>query len=499
MARNGSGTYSVPNTFIAGNTITAAGHNQNWSDLVAEMTNSVAADGQTPITAGLKGANGTAALPSYSFNSDLNTGAYRHGADEYGFSTGGVAAGYFDSAQKFWMLGAADIAGLLNVTGVATFASTSHMALPSGNTAARPGSPAAGMFRYNSQTANPEFYSTAWIALLSSLSGAQMPYGAVINGTIAESNGTNAVTFALKTLAGADPTAGDPVLLAFRNATVGTGNYVYRTVTAALSLTISSGSTMGFTSATAGKLWLTLFDDAGTIRMGAINCLSGSNIYPLGQMPLASSTAEGGAGAADSAQVFYTGVAVTSKPYLVLGYASYETGIATAGSWNASPTRLQLYGAGVPLPGSIIQSARTDDGAVHTGTTTIPGDDTIPQSGEGDQYLTQAITPTSATSLLKVSYSMTLTNSAAAIQASAIFRDSGADALAATETQIATNARPVQLNGSASQFAGSSSATTFKVRSGGTSAGATTVNGAAAARVFGGVMNSFIEASEIMT
>ena len=46
-----------------------------------------------------------------------------------------------------------------------------------------------------------------------------------------------------KTLHGDDPSAADPVLLVFRNATLGNGNYVYRTVTSALSLTISSGST----------------------------------------------------------------------------------------------------------------------------------------------------------------------------------------------------------------------------------------------------------------
>jgi hypothetical protein len=54
MARNGSGTYSVPNTFVAGETITASGENQNFSDIGAEITNSVAADGQTSMTGPLK-------------------------------------------------------------------------------------------------------------------------------------------------------------------------------------------------------------------------------------------------------------------------------------------------------------------------------------------------------------------------------------------------------------------------------------------------------------
>lgn len=88
MARNGSGSYAKVNTFVAGNTITAAGHNQNWDDLVTEMTNSVAADGQTTITGQLKGAAGTKTAPGFSFSSDLDTGIYRIGANNLGVSCG---------------------------------------------------------------------------------------------------------------------------------------------------------------------------------------------------------------------------------------------------------------------------------------------------------------------------------------------------------------------------------------------------------------------------
>lgn len=114
MARNGSGTYTKVNTFSSGATITAAGHNQNWDDLATEITNSMAADGQTSATAPLKGSNGTAALPTWTFASDPDTGIYRRGANELGFATAGVAAGYFDSAKKLFALGAFDVAGTAN-------------------------------------------------------------------------------------------------------------------------------------------------------------------------------------------------------------------------------------------------------------------------------------------------------------------------------------------------------------------------------------------------
>jgi microcystin-dependent protein len=90
MSRNGSGAYSVVNTFVAGATITAAGHNQNWSDIAAEMTNSVAADGQTTMTGPLKAASGTVAAPGITFGSDTDSGIYRIGSNNLGVAVNGA-------------------------------------------------------------------------------------------------------------------------------------------------------------------------------------------------------------------------------------------------------------------------------------------------------------------------------------------------------------------------------------------------------------------------
>lgn len=90
MARNGSGTYTKVNTFVAGNTVTASGHNQNWDDIATEITNSVAADGQTTMTGALKAASGTVSAPGLAFASDLNTGIYRIGADNLGIAANGA-------------------------------------------------------------------------------------------------------------------------------------------------------------------------------------------------------------------------------------------------------------------------------------------------------------------------------------------------------------------------------------------------------------------------
>ena len=49
-----------------------------------------------------------------------------------------------------------------------------------------------------------------------------------------------------------------------------------------------------------------------------------------------------------------------------------------------------------------VQVVNTQTGAVDTGTTAMPCDDTIPQNTEGDEFMTLAITPTSATNKLKI-------------------------------------------------------------------------------------------------
>jgi microcystin-dependent protein len=98
MSRNGAGTYSKVNTFVAGAVITATAHNQNWDDIATEITNSVAADGQTSMTGVLKHANGTVSAPSMTFAADTDTGLYRVGADQLGVAIGGTKIVEIDSA-----------------------------------------------------------------------------------------------------------------------------------------------------------------------------------------------------------------------------------------------------------------------------------------------------------------------------------------------------------------------------------------------------------------
>lgn len=90
MSRNGSGTMSVVNSLTSGTTITAAAHNQNYSDIAAELTNSVAVDGQSTMTGQFKAASGTVAAPGIAFGSDTDSGLYRIGANEIGVAVNGA-------------------------------------------------------------------------------------------------------------------------------------------------------------------------------------------------------------------------------------------------------------------------------------------------------------------------------------------------------------------------------------------------------------------------
>lgn len=155
----------------------------------------------------------------------------------------------------------------------------------------------------------------------------------------------------------------------------------------------------------------------------------------------------------------------------------------------------------IACSGAIAQVVSTITGAVATGTTTIPFDDTIPQNTEGDEYMTLAITPKNTNNkLLIVVQSAFMASTAAAgnVVTTALFQDSTADSLAAVVTQPISSVTAV-VGGSVLNFimtAGTTSATTFKVRIGASAAGTTTFNGAGGARFLGGKLASGITITE---
>jgi hypothetical protein len=117
MPRDGSGTYSVPNTFVPNTTMSASAVNQNFVDAGSELTNSLARDGQSAMSGQLKVIDGTAGAPGIAFGSDLKTGFRRASASEMRWVAGSVDAFYIDSVGKAFQLYGMEILGTLSLSG----------------------------------------------------------------------------------------------------------------------------------------------------------------------------------------------------------------------------------------------------------------------------------------------------------------------------------------------------------------------------------------------
>jgi hypothetical protein len=158
----------------------------------------------------------------------------------------------------------------------------------------------------------------------------------VQNVGVAASVSASALTIALKQSDGTDCGAGtDACKISFRNATAATGQYTQVSVTGALSTVISSGSTAGATSANANWVYLYAINNAGTVELA----WAGSKIYDDGS--IVTTTAEGGAGAADSKTTIYSTTARTGVASRLIG--RIKSTQATAGTWATSPSEISLW------------------------------------------------------------------------------------------------------------------------------------------------------------
>jgi len=336
-----------------------------------------------------------------------------------------------------------------------------------------------------------------------SISQTQPPYGfdMPVNMGLTASVGGSNLTINVVGANGSAPSASNPVMIPFRSTTLTTGTPVWVAITSAQSLVIPSGATLGTSNGVPFRIWLFETYSSGTPQIGAAICTVSPTTYPCSSWETTRQTSTTITGLSTSPGTLYTTTGVSNDAVRIIGYAEYANGLTTAGLYASVPTTLQLMGPGVARPGTIIQSPRTDTGAVATGTTVIPADDTIPQNTEGDQYMSQAITPRSTCNLLRVSVlagALSNTTGAGIFMTGALFQDSVASALAAGGF-VETNAQynwPMTMN--VTVLANTVSTTTFKFRAGASSAGTTTFNGVNGVRRYGGVINSYMQVDEIM-
>lgn len=142
----------------------------------------------------------------------------------------------------------------------------------------------------------------------------------------------NALTVTLKAKDATALSEDNPGFVAQRHATIGNGDFNLRKIAADVALVVSSGSTLGHITARLCPIYIYLIDNAGAQEPAVSGTFQGeSGIF--------STTAEGGAGAADNPDVMYSANARADVPGR-LAFIAWSNQ-AAAGTWTAVPTEIE--------------------------------------------------------------------------------------------------------------------------------------------------------------
>jgi hypothetical protein len=375
MSRNGSGVYSAPGASfpaVAATLIESAKYNNVINDISTALTESIARDGQTTITANIP-------MSGFKFTGLANGVSSTDSATVGQVSTIAAVLSWCGTAG-----GTANALTLTPSTAISAYAAGLSYAFKSGatpnsaattvaisglsaiavqnNSAALVGGEIeAGKFyeivldststaqirpfkfNYAAQGANTDITSlaspsianaTATTQAISDNSTKVATTAYVDRATtdriqpITASVAANAMTITL-----------NPTQLDFRSTTAGSGAITTAAVTAAISTVISSGSTGGTVNAIPNRLAVLAINNAGTVELAWCNA-AGSVL--LDENTLLTTTAEGGAGAADSANTVYSTTARTGVAFRVVGFV--DSTQATAGTWATAPSSVQGVG-----------------------------------------------------------------------------------------------------------------------------------------------------------
>ena len=148
MSRNGSGVYTLPagNPVVSQTIISSTWANNTMNDLASAMTDSVAADGQTPMTGPLNMNSNKVTNLATGTNSNDGINFTQFNTPTFG--------GAVTCSSTLSVAGDTTMAGNLAVN------STGQIKLPNGSTAQRSATPAVGSIRYNTTLQQFEGYST---------------------------------------------------------------------------------------------------------------------------------------------------------------------------------------------------------------------------------------------------------------------------------------------------------------------------------------------------
>ncbi len=597
-----AGIYTLPQSaFVSGTTISSAAVNSDFSDIATALTGSLASDGTTTITGVFKFLAGSSSTPSVTFATDTASGLCSPATSKVGIVAGGLGqvvngiatiassaaisaagSGYAVNDQitltggtninpvvlQVLTLSGSGVATVsvveagryitqpsnpvaqgsttgsgLGATFTVTWSATSVLALTDLNNAqlwqALGGT---AFFKNNIVNANSiaAFLGSGSVTaynLASSALGFNQPVNLQLSATV----GTNLLTVAVKTAASTDPTSTNPVVIPFRDSTLGNGDPVVVSITSALSIsTFSTSATLGTQNNTAFRYWVVCFNNGGTPVLAlwqsttfTTNTVNGSSVIvptatqPLDESATPSSTAM--SAGSTSAGVFYTpnGTTVTSKAFRILGYVEYgfnsttnNYGVTTAGTLAQNPTKVQLYGPGSYKPGSVISlygNVVTSAVSINNSISAFLNTANIcPISSMGLSIMAQAVTPAFPGNIYEInSKAMLAVGTAGGVPTGTVlFQDpaaTGTSALTASYTNIVVTGFPTESNLTYRTLAQAptatvTSSTNFIVKGGGFTGGAGlqwTFNGVdnsgTTVQNLNGANNSFLYIKEIMT
>jgi len=153
-----------------------------------------------------------------------------------------------------------------------------------------------------------------------------------------------------------------------------------------------------------------------------------------------------------------------------------------------------------PVSGTIVQVVEDTYSTYSSTTSVIPYDDTIPQSSEGTEILSQAITPTDSSNILVFEYGIGVNRIASGEGIIAILCTSdSSDALQASLVNAVFGSSSETSSGTYSyqMTAGGTSSITYSVRVGTTGASTAYINGTSGGRKFGGASSCYLRITEI--
>lgn len=156
-----------------------------------------------------------------------------------------------------------------------------------------------------------------------------------VNIGILPSVATNALTFTLTDQAGSTPSTTSPVKIKYRSTTIGVAEPEVAINTAATTITIPQGGTLGFSSGIAGTIYIYGVNNGSVTELAVSNTLFSDGDLVSTTVVSLSPTLPG---------VVYSNNALIDVAIKLLGVA---TATVTAGNWTI-PTYMSLWGANVP-------------------------------------------------------------------------------------------------------------------------------------------------------